>query len=79
MTFVVAEEAATDQYGNPIFAVEDGVAPPDVMGFTDPQVEALDMAQALPGQYKPYLAEAGETYREGLDLTRGSTEALCII
>ena len=71
----VAEEAATDQYGNPIFAVEGGVAPPDVMGFTDPQVESLEMAQALPGQYKPYLAEAGETYREGLDLTRGSTEA----
>ena len=69
------DEAALDQYGTPIFAVEGGVAPPDVIGFTDPQVEALDMAQDLPGQYKPYLEEAGDVFREGVDLTRESTAA----
>jgi len=33
--------AATDQYGEPIFATEGGVAAPDVIGFTDAQVDAL--------------------------------------
>jgi hypothetical protein len=34
-------QAMTDQYGEPIFAVEGGVAAPDVIGFTDPQTQAI--------------------------------------
>ena len=33
--------AATDQYGEPIFATEGGVAVPDIIGFTDPQIDAI--------------------------------------
>ena len=34
-----ASMAAKDQYGEPILAVEGGVAVPDVIGFTDPQTD----------------------------------------
>ena len=45
---IQAEEQVLDQYGNPIQEVEGGVAPPDIIGFTDPQLRAMEM---LTGKY----------------------------
>lgn len=67
--------AATDQYGTPIFAVEGGVAAPDVIGFTDPQVEAIEMAQQGIGAYKPLLERAEGVYQQGVDAVAGSMGA----
>jgi len=70
--------AATDQYGEPIFAVEGGVAAPDVIGFTDPQVEAIarltggvdpvtgEQYESMMGAYKPYLDRAEQVYETGV-------------
>ena len=41
-------EVVTDQFGNPVQATEGGVARPDVIGFTDPQIRAIEM---LTGKY----------------------------
>ena len=76
--------AATDQYGEPIFAVEGGVAPPDVMGFTDSQVEAImrltggvdpvtgEQYDSMMGAYKPYLDKAEDTFDMGVAATEDS-------
>ena len=62
--------AQTDQYGTPVLAVEGGVAAPDIIRFTDPQVEALRLAQEQTGAYEPRLEEALATYEEGLEAIR---------
>jgi len=53
----VITENETDIYGNPIQEVKGGVAPPDVVGFTDPQIRAIEM---LAGKY-----DAEGNYIEG--------------
>jgi hypothetical protein len=77
--------AALDQYDQPIFAMEGGVGAPDVIGFTDAQIDALDrlmgatdedgnvIYEGMMEAYKPYLDEALETYRTGVDTIDAST------
>ena len=77
--------AAQDQYDQPIFAMEGGVGAPDVIGFTDAQVDALDRLMGATDEegnviyegmleaYKPYLDEALETFRTGVDTVDAST------
>ena len=73
--------AATDQYGEPIFATEGGVAAPDVIGFTDAQVDALRrmtgytdpetgevVYEGMMDLYQPYLDQALETFTQGTDI-----------
>jgi len=73
--------AATDQYGEPIFATEGGVAAPDVIGFTDAQVDALRrmtgytdpetgevVYEGMMDAYQPYLDQALETFTQGTDI-----------
>ena len=70
--------ALTDQYGEAIFATEGGVAPPDVIGFTDAQVDAIRrmtgytdpetgevVYEGMMDLYQPYLDEALETFQSG--------------
>ena len=76
--------AVTDQYGEPIFAVEGGVAAPDVIGFTDPQMEAIarltggvdpvtgEQYESMMGAYKPYLDRAEEVFETGVTSLEGS-------
>jgi hypothetical protein len=71
-------QAMTDQYGEPIFAVEGGVAAPDVIGFTDPQTQAIarltggvdpvtgEQYESMMGAYQPYLDSALETFETGV-------------
>ena len=72
-------EQVLDQYGNPIQEVEGGVAPPDIIGFTDPQLRAMEM---LTGKYDadgkliegtegtgvadPYFGKAQDMFNLGL-------------
>jgi hypothetical protein len=77
--------AALDQYDQPIFAMEGGVGAPDVIGFTDAQVDALDrlmgavdedgnvIYEGMMEAYKPYLDEALQTYQTGVDTVEAST------
>lgn len=77
--------AALDQYDRPIFAMEGGVGAPDVIGFTDAQVDALDRLMGATDEegnviyegmleaYKPFLDEALETYQTGVDTVDAST------
>jgi hypothetical protein len=77
--------AALDQYDQPIFAMEGGVGAPDVIGFTDAQIDALDrlmgatdedgnvIYEGMMESYKPYLDEALEAYRTGVDTVDAST------
>ena len=77
--------AAMDQYDQPIFAMEGGVGAPDVIGFTDAQVDALDrlmgavdedgnvIYEGMMEAYKPYLDEALQTYQTGVDTVEAST------
>jgi len=77
--------AAKDQYDQPIFAMEGGVGAPDVIGFTDAQVDALDRLMGATDEegnviyegmleaYKPFLDEALETYQTGVDTVDAST------
>lgn len=76
--------AATDQYGEPIFAVEGGVAAPDVIGFTDPQTQAIarltggvdpvtgEQYESMMGAYKPYLDKAEDTFGTGVTAAEDS-------
>ena len=71
-------QAMTDQYGEPIFAVEGGVASPDVIGFTDPQTEAIarltggvdpvtgEQYESMMGAYQPYLDRAEDVFETGV-------------
>ena len=77
--------AAMDQYDQPIFAMEGGVGAPDVIGFTDAQVDALDRLMGATDEegnviyegmleaYKPYLDEALQTFQTGVDTVEAST------
>ena len=77
--------AAQDQYDQPIFAMEGGVGAPDVIGFTDAQVDALDRLMGATDEegnviyegmleaYKPYLDEALQTFQTGVDTVDAST------
>jgi hypothetical protein len=70
--------AVTDQYGEPIFAVEGGVAAPDVIGFTDPQTQAIarltggvdpvtgEQYESMMGAYQPYLDRAEQVFETGV-------------
>jgi len=49
-----ASQAQVDQYGNPVFATEGGVAPPDVIRFTDAQQKAINL---LTGDVDPDTGE----------------------
>lgn len=78
--------AVTDQYGEPIFAVEGGVAAPDVIGFTDPQMEAIarltggvdpvtgEQYETMMGAYKPYLDRAEDVFETGVTSLEDSQE-----
>tara|TARA_R110002153_G_scaffold199988_1_gene353347 strand:- start:201 stop:1403 length:1203 start_codon:yes stop_codon:yes gene_type:complete len=71
-------QAALDQYGEPIFAVEGGVAAPDVIGFTDMQIEAFnrlvggvdpvtgEQYDSVIDSYKPFFEESKEIYGKGV-------------
>ena len=77
--------AAKDQYDQPIFAMEGSVGAPDIIGFTDAQVDALDRLMGATDEegnviyegmleaYKPFLDEALETYQTGVDTVEEST------
>ena len=49
-----ASQAQVDQYGNPVFATEGGVAEPDVVRFTDAQQKAIEL---LTGKQDPVTGE----------------------
>ena len=73
-------QAVTDQYGEPILAVEGGVAAPDIIGFTDAQMEAIarmtggvdpvtgEQYEGAMDAYKPYLDQALEAFTSGTDI-----------
>ena len=79
-----ASQAMVDQYGTPVFAVEGGVAAPDVIGFTDPQIEAImrltggvdpvtgEQYESMMGAYQPYLDSALETFETGVSAAEDS-------
>ena len=73
-------QAVMDQYGEPILATEGGVAAPDIIGFTDPQMQALarmtggvdpvtgEQYESMMESYQPYLDKALETFTSGTDI-----------
>jgi len=79
--------AATDQYGEPILAVEGGVAAPDVIGFTDPQVEAIarltggidpttgQQYDTMMGAYQPFIDDSLSAFESGVSSVEGSMGA----
>ena len=79
--------AATDQYGEPILAVEGGVAAPDVIGFTDPQVEAIarltggvdpvtgEQYDSMMGAYQPFIDDSLSAFESGVSSLEGSMGA----
>ena len=70
-----ASLAQTDQYGEPVVATEGGVAAPDVIRFTDPQVQALQMAQQGIGAYQPFLDRSQDIFEQGVSTLGGTTGA----
>ena len=56
-----------DQYGQPVQQFEGGVAAPDIIRMTEPQIEALRMGQEAVGAYRPMLEAAGRTLGTGLE------------
>ena len=76
-----------DQYGNKIQQVKGGVAAPDVIQFTRPQVEALELMAGRvdadgnivdrgTGLYQPYLDTAEDTIAEGLQTFQSGVREL---
>jgi len=73
-------QAVMDQYGEPILATEGVVAAPDIIGFTDPQMQALarmtggvdpvtgEQYESMMESYQPYLDKAFETFTSGSDI-----------
>jgi len=73
-------QAVTDQYGEPILATEGGVAAPDIIGFTDAQMQAIarmtggvdpvtgEQYEGAMGAYEPYLDQALEAFTSGTDI-----------
>ena len=82
-----ASQAMLDQYGSPIFAVEGGVSSPDVIGFTDPQAEAIarltggvdpvtgEQYESMMGSYQPFVDDASATFDQGVSTLEGTTGA----
>ena len=82
-----ASMAMMDQYGAPIFAVEGGVASPDVIGFTDPQTQAIarltggvdpvtgEQYKSMMGSYQPFIDSSKETFDKGVSAVERSTGA----
>ena len=82
-----ASMAMMDQYGAPIFAVEGGVASPDVIGFTDPQTQAIarltggvdpvtgEQYESMMGSYQPFIDSSKETFDKGVSAVERSTGA----
>jgi len=74
-------DASRDQFGEPIFAVEGGVAAPDVMRFTDAQQEAINRLVGAGGfegmmdSYQPYLDSSKDIYQKGVDIADTSSSA----
>jgi len=71
-----------DQYGQPVQQYEGGVAAPDIIRMTEPQIRALEMGQEAVGAYKPMLEAAQATlgqglgaYTQGLGAVGGTTGA----
>tara|TARA_R110002020_G_scaffold43539_1_gene126394 strand:+ start:856 stop:2046 length:1191 start_codon:yes stop_codon:yes gene_type:complete len=73
--------SSRDQYGEPILAVEGGVAAPDVMRFTDAQVDAIRrmtgytdpetgevVYEGMMGSYQPFVDSAQETFEKGVGI-----------
>ena len=81
--------AAVDQYGEPIFATEGGVAAPDIIGFTDAQVDAIRrltgytdpetgevVYEGLMDSYQPYLDKSLDMFEEGAEMARTAGSAI---
>jgi hypothetical protein len=71
-----------DQYGQPVQQFEGGVAAPDIIRMTEPQIRALQMGEEAVGAYKPFLETAETTlgtglgaYTQGLGAVGGTTGA----
>ena len=82
-----ASLAMMDQYGAPIFAVEGGVAAPDVIGFTDPQTQAIarltggvdpvtgEQYESMMGAYQPFIDDSLSAFESGVSSVEGSMGA----
>ena len=82
-----ASLAMMDQYGAPIFAVEGGVAAPDVLGFTDPQTQAIarltggvdpvtgEQYESMMGAYQPFIDDSLSAFESGVSSVEGSMGA----
>ena len=80
-------QAVTDQYGEPILATEGGVAAPDIIGFTDAQMEAIarmtggvdpvtgEQYEGMMESYQPYLDTALDTFTSGTDIAQAAGTA----
>ena len=80
-------QAVTDQYGEPILATEGGVAAPDVIGFTDAQMQAIarmtggvdpvtgEQYEGAMDAYQPYLDQALEAFTSGTDIAQSAGTA----
>jgi hypothetical protein len=68
-------QAQMDQYGNPVLAVEGGVAAPDIIRFTEPQVEAIQLAMEQAGTYQPFIDRAEDVFDQGVTTLEGTTGA----
>ena len=64
-------DASRDQFGEPIFAVEGGVAAPDVMRFTDAQTDAI---RRLTGYTDPETEEVYLILKVRLYMTQNLTQ-----
>ena len=79
--------AVTDQYGDPIFATEGGVAAPDIIGFTDAQMQAIarmtggvdpvtgEQYEGAMDAYQPYLDDALAAFTSGTDIAKSAGTA----
>lgn len=80
-------QAVTDQYGEPILATEGGVAAPDIIGFTDAQMQAIarmtggvdpvtgEQYEGMMESYQPYLDTALDTFTSGTDIAQAAGTA----
>jgi len=80
-------QAVTDQYGEPILATEGGVAAPDIIGFTDAQMQAIarmtggvdpvtgEQYEGMMESYQPYLDKALDTFTSGTDIAEAAGTA----
>jgi len=76
--------AATDQYGEPLFAVDGGVAMPDVIGFTDAQTQAIsrltggvdpvtgEQYDSMMESYQPFIESAEDIFETGVSAAENS-------